>query len=82
MVYKDDAVKGKTKIRKLYHIDSEDAIFVREYAAEKGVSESEVIRMSLRRLQKDMVSDPFVRMIGTVKAIDGDAVQHDDVIYE
>jgi len=29
-----------------------------------------------------MISDSFVRMIGTVIAVDGDAVQHDDVIYE
>ena len=78
----DDAVKGKKKVRKLYHLDDEDAIFVREYAAEKGVSESEVIRLSLRHLQKGKVSDPFVKMIGTLKANDEDAVRHDEVIYE
>ncbi len=82
MATKADVVKGKRKVRKLYHLDGEDAMFVREYAAEIGVSESEVIRLSLRHLQKDKGSDPFLKMIGTVKANDEDAVRHDEVIYD
>jgi hypothetical protein len=70
------------KIRKLYHLETEDAIFVREYARNKGISESEVIRMSVRTLQSKVEEDPFRKVIGSVNAGPNQAVNHDEVIYE
>ena len=70
------------KIRKLYHLDSEDVQFVREYAQKKGVSESAVIRISVRSLQDNVKSDPFEDMVGSVKAGQNQAVKHDEVIYD
>ena len=73
--------EGK-KIRKLYHLDREDALFVREYAKEKGISESAVIRLSVRNMQKDLGADPLQRLIGSVDGGLEGAVRHDEVIYE
>ncbi len=70
------------KVRKLYHLESQDVQFVREYAEQKGVSESEVIRLSVRTLQECVKDDPFEEMIGSVKAGKGQAEKHDEVIYE
>ena len=70
------------KIRKLYHLETEDAIFVREYARNKGISESEVIRMSVRTLQSKVEEDPFRKVIGSVNAGPNQAVNHDEVIYD
>ena len=70
------------KIRKLYHLEAEDAIFVREYARNKGISESEVIRMSVRTLQSKVEEDPLRKVIGSVNAGPNQAVNHDEVIYE
>ena len=70
------------KIRKLYHLDSKDVEFVSEYARQKGVSESEVIRLSVRNLQKDNAVDPFLELIGSVNAGSNQALKHDEVIYE
>ena len=74
--------QSEKKIRKLYHLDPEDALFVREHAQSKRVSESEVIREAVRVLQEKTESDPFQKLIGRVKAIPGDAAAHDEVIYE
>ncbi len=70
------------KVRKLYHLDSEDAFFVREYASDQGISESEVIRLSVRKFQKSEEVDPFNKMIGSVQAGSKQAEKHDLVIYE
>lgn len=70
------------KIRKLYHLDSSDVEFVREYARQKGVSESEVIRLSVRKLKKNSAVDPFQKLIGSVNAGPNQASKHDEVIYE
>jgi len=70
------------KIRKLYHLDREDAEFVREYASQKEISESEVIRLSVRKMQKDTGSDPFLKLIGTVDVGLNGAINHDETIYE
>jgi hypothetical protein len=70
------------KIRKLYHLEIEDVIFVREYARNKGISESEVIRMSVRTLQSKVEEDPFRKVIGSINAGPNQAVNHDEVIYE
>ena len=74
--------QGEKKIRKLYHLDPEDALFVRERAQSKRVSESEVIREAVRALQGETKADPFQKLIGNVKARSGDAAAHDEVIYE
>ena len=70
------------KVRKLYHLEPQDVQFVREYAEQKGVSESEIIRLSVRTLQGCVKDDPFEEMIGSVKAGTGQAEKHDEVIYE
>ncbi len=70
------------KIRKLYHLDSADVEFVQEYARQKGVSESEVIRLSVRKLKKNNAVDPFEKLIGSVTAGPNQAVKHDEGIYE
>ncbi len=70
------------KIRKLYHLDDKDAQFVREYACQKGISESEVIRLSVRNFQKNNAVDPFQELIGSVNAGVNQASKHDEVIYE
>ncbi len=78
----DKCSQTKKKVRKLYHLDSEDALFVCEYAREKGISESEVVRLSVRTLQGKVEDDPLKKMIGSVKAGPGEARNHDKVIYE
>lgn len=70
------------KIRKLYHLDREDVEFIREYANQKEISESEVIRLSVRKMQKDTGSDPFLKLIGTVDVGLNGAINHDEIIYE
>ncbi len=70
------------KIRKLYHLDNEDVQFVREYACQKGISESEVIRLSVRKFRKNNAVDPFLELIGSVNAGSNQASKHDEVIYE
>ncbi len=70
------------KIRKLYHLDSKDVQFVREYARQKGVSESEVIRLAVRKFQKNNALDPLQELIGSVHAGSDQASKHDEVIYE
>jgi len=72
----------RKKVRKLYHLDQDDAQFVREVAENKGVSESEVIRQAVRDLQDKGQTDPLRALIGEVKTEPGDAVDHDRVIYE
>ncbi len=75
--------KGRVKkIRKLYHLDTADVEFVCEYASQKGVSESEVIRLSVRKLKKSSAVDPFQELIGSVSAGSDQACNHDEVIYE
>lgn len=75
-------IRSSKKVRKLYHLDQEDARFVREYAQQKGVSESEIIRVSVRKLQGSLQKDPFAEMIGSVRAGNNQAERHDEVIYE
>ncbi len=70
------------KVRKLYHLEPQDVQFVREYAEQKGFSESEVIRLSVRTLQGCVKDDPFEEMIGSVRAGKGQAEKHDEVIYD
>jgi len=74
--------KADTKVRKLYHLDPDDTMFVREYAHKKGISESEVIRKAVRCLQKKTEEDPFRKLIGSVEAGSGRAENHDEVIYD
>ncbi len=74
--------KKSKKVRKLYHLDQDDAQFVREIAGSKGISESEVIRQAVRTLQAKEREDPLLDLIGRVKAESGDAAAHDEVIYE
>ncbi len=70
------------KVRKLYHLDKKDVQFVREYARQKGISESEVIRFSVRSFQKNNAEDPFQALIGSVNAGANQVFKHDVVIYE
>jgi len=69
-------------IRKLYHLNINDAEFVREYARQKGISESEVIQRALRRLEKDEAYDPFQELIGSVNVGGSQVYKHDEVIYD
>ncbi len=83
MSHLDQKSKSRVKkIRKLYHLDSTDVEFVQEYARQKGVSESEVIRLSVRKLKKNSAIDPFQELIGSVNAGPNMASKHDEVIYE
>jgi len=70
------------KIKKSYYLDSSDAAFVREYARQKGISESEVIQHALRRLEKDEAYDPFQELIGSVNVGGSQVYRHDEVIYD
>jgi len=70
------------KIRKLYHLDPEDARFVREQARQKGVSESELVRLAVRAYQKKLDGDPFLELLGSVEAGENQASRHDEVIYD
>ncbi len=74
--------KKDVKIRKLYHLDPEDTLFIREYAQKKGLSESEVIRQAVRNLQGKTEVDPFIKIIGSVETGSEEAENHDEVIYE
>ncbi len=74
--------KKGAKVRKLYHLDPEDTLFVREYAQKKGLSESEVIRQAVRSLQGKTEEDPFIKIIGSVETGSEEAENHDEVIYE
>jgi len=73
---------GPKKIRKLYHLEPQDVAFIREYAQKRKISESEVIRLSVKRLQEEVKADPFKELLGSVRAGDGQAVRHDEAIYE
>jgi len=73
---------GSRKIRKLYHLEPQDVDFVREYAQKRKISESAVIRYSLRKLQEEVQADPFKELIGSVKAGNNEASRHDQIIYE
>jgi hypothetical protein len=79
---KGDAVEKDKKIRKLYHLDQEEVLFVREYARNNKMSESAVIRLAVQLLEDDCAEDPFAKLIGSVKAGPGQAAKHDEVIYE
>lgn len=70
------------KVRKLYHLDEEDVAFVREYATRQEVSESEVIRHAVRKMQKDSSADPFFELLGIVDTGKGESVRHDEIIYD
>jgi len=73
---------GSKKIRKLYHLEPQDVAFIREYAQKRKISESEVIRLSVRKLQEEVKADPFKELLGSVRAGNGQAVRHDEAIYE
>jgi len=72
------------KVRKLFHLDSGDADFIKKMAKEKKVSESQVVRMAIRDYKKKEKADldPVKKLIGTVKAGKNQARKHDEVIYE
>jgi hypothetical protein len=79
---KGNAVEKDKKVRKLYHLDQEEVLFVREYARNNKMSESAVIRLAVRHLEEDNTDDPFVKLIGSVKTGSGQAEKHDQAIYE
>ncbi len=74
--------KKDRKVRKIYHLDREDTVFVREYAQKKGMSESEVIRLAVRSLQGRVEEDPFWKLIGSVEVGPGQAKNHDEAIWK
>ena len=55
------------KTRKNIYLPKQEAHFIREAAAEWGVSESEVVRRALKLLaeKEDLVADPMERFIGS-----------------
>jgi hypothetical protein len=74
--------RAAKKVRKLYHLDGEDVVFIYEHAAKQEASESALIRSAARKMQKDSGADPFLALVGTVDTGIGGSVRHDEIIYE
>lgn len=70
------------KIKKSYYLASSDAAFVREYARQKGISESEVIKLALRIVEEDEAYDPFQELIGSVNVGCSQVPRYEEVIYD
>lgn len=78
-------VNNRVKMRKLIHLDPEDAAFVKSAAAQRNVSQSEIIRESIKKFKADDEQteyDPIEDLIGKVKAGKNQAVKHDEALYE
>lgn len=77
-------VAGQKKIRKLFHLNPEEAALIKRIATKRNISESEVVRISLRKLQieENIKYDPLEKLVGTINLGNGHALQHDEVLYE
>ena len=74
--------RAAKKVRKLYHLDGEDVVFVYEHAVKQEASESALIRSAVCKLQKDSGADPFLALVGPVVTGTDGSVRHDEIIYE